>query len=43
MVLKNTNKNNFIILEGFASVYTVSSYFPKNRRTHSVLNIAHFL
>ena len=33
MVPNNTNKNNSIILELFASVFTVSSNFPDNPRT----------
>ena len=33
MVLNNTNKNNSILLEVFASVFTVSSYFTDNPRT----------
>ena len=32
MVLNNTNKNNFLILEVLASVFTVSSNFPDNPR-----------
>ena len=32
MVLNNTNKNNSILLEVFASVFTVSSYFTDNPR-----------
>ena len=32
MVLNNTNKHNFILLEVFASVFTVSSYFTDNPR-----------
>ena len=32
MVLNNTNKNNSILLEAFASVFTVSSYFTDNPR-----------
>ena len=27
-------KNNFMLLEGFAGVCTVSSYFPDNPRMH---------
>ena len=34
MVLNNTNKNNSILLEVFASVFTVSSYFTDNPRIH---------
>ena len=34
MVLNNTNKNNSILLEVFASVFTVSSYFTDNPRMH---------
>ena len=33
MVLKYTNKNNFILLDGFARVCTVSANFPDNPRT----------
>ena len=32
MVRNNTNKNNSILLEVFASVFTVSSYFTDNPR-----------
>ena len=32
MVLNNTNKNNSILFEVFASVFTVSSYFTDNPR-----------
>ena len=32
MVLKYTNKTNFIILDGFAGVCTVSANFPDNPR-----------
>ena len=32
MVPSNTNKNNSILLELFASVFTVSSNFPDNPR-----------
>ena len=31
MVLNNTNKNNSILLEVLASVFTVFSNFPDNR------------
>ena len=34
MVLNNTNKNNSILLEVFASVFTVSSYFTDNPRIY---------
>ena len=34
MVLKNTNKDIFILLEGFASVFTLFSYFPDNPRIY---------
>ena len=33
MVLKCTNKTNFILLDGFARVCTVSANFPDNPRT----------
>ena len=36
MVLNNTYKKNSIILEVFASVFTVSSYFTDNPRTVSI-------
>ena len=36
MVLYNTNKNNSILLEVFASVFTVSSYFTDNPRTYEI-------
>ena len=39
MVLNNTNKNNFILLEVFASVFTVSSYFTDNPSTTQILNL----
>ena len=32
MVLKYTNKTNFILLDGFARVCTVSTNFPDNPR-----------
>ena len=32
MVLNNTNKNNSILLDVFASVFPVSSYFTDNPR-----------
>ena len=32
MVLKYTNKTNFILLDGFARVCTVSANFPDNPR-----------
>ena len=35
MVPNNTNKNNSILLEVFASVFTVSSYFTDNPRIMS--------
>ena len=35
MVLNDTNKNNSILLEVLASVFTVFSYFPDNPRTVS--------
>ena len=34
MVINNTKKNNFILLEVFASVFTVSSYFTDNPRIY---------
>ena len=37
MVLNNTNKNNSILLEALASVFTVSSYFPDNSRKYQTL------
>ena len=39
MVLNNTNKNNFIYLEVFASVFTVSTYFSDNPRNWLNLNL----
>ena len=33
MVLNNKNKSNFILLEVFVLVFTLSSYFPDNRRS----------
>ena len=33
MVLQYINKNNIILLDGFARVYTVSANFPDNPRT----------
>ena len=42
MVLNNTNKNNSILLEVFASVFTVSSYFTDNpRRPDLIYNVDH--
>ena len=35
MVLKYTNKTNFILLDGFARVCTVSANFPDNPRTYN--------
>ena len=34
MVLKYTNKTNFILLDGFARVCTVSANFPDNPRIY---------
>ena len=39
MVLKYMSKNNFILLEGFVRVCTVSSYFPDNPRRYPTLEV----
>ena len=38
MVLYNTNKNNSILLEVLASVFTVSSNVPDNPRMLNIFN-----
>ena len=39
MVLKYTNKTNFILLDGFARGCTVSVNFPDNPRTLVILDV----
>ena len=43
MVLNNTNKNNSILLEVLASVFTVSSNFPDNPRTCNPFDLFAFV